>query len=125
MTSTSRTASSDEPRPRASNDCWRAFSPRRRATPRASSADSLSSTSSTRRFAHRPPDDRRLAVLPRGAALLGAARLREFRRARGSDRDDAPRPRGAAAVDLGGALSPCPELLHAPARTRGAAARDL
>ena len=63
--------------------------------------------------------------LRRGAEVLAQARLHQLRRAGRPDRDHASRAGRAEALDLRAALPACAELLHAAARTRGAAARHL
>ena len=58
-------------------------------------------------------------------ARLAEDRARQFRRAGRADRPHAPRARGGEALDRREAVPACAELLHAAARPRGAAARDL
>src|SRR6185312_2640609 len=61
----------------------------------------------------------------RGRPGLGEGGRPLLWRPGGADRRHAPHPGGGEALDQRGALSPCPQLLHAPAWTRGAAARHL
>src|SRR5213078_754253 len=58
-------------------------------------------------------------VLQRSAALLAEARVHQFRRARGSDRGDAPGAGGAHALDLGTPLPARAQLLHGAAGPGG------
>ena len=71
-------------------------------------------------------DRRRLRrAVPRGAARLAEDRPRQFRRAGRADRAHASRAGRGEALDRRDAIPARAELLHAAARPRGAAARDL
>ena len=86
------------------------------------SAKAAEAARATRRVTEAP---RAAAPTRRGVPLLAASRLHQLRRPGRPDRADASRAGRRAALDFRSAIPARAQLLHAAARSGGAAARDV